>query len=211
MELSWFGHSCFRIKAREGVILMDPPLKASGLNIGKQAADIVTISHDHPGHANRDAAPGARILDRPGEYEVKSVLVNGIQTFHDSKQGAEWGKNVAFTVEVEGIRICHLGDIGHVPTADELEDLGDIHILLVPVGGTTTVDAAQAAEIVTLLEPKVIVPMHYKVDGHREDLATVDRFLKEMGASSAQPQAKLSYSKSGLPNEPKVEILEARR
>lgn len=211
MEITWLGHSCFRIKAREGIVLMDPPRKQAGLNIGKQTADLVTISHDHPGHANRETVQGRVVLDSPGEYEVQGILATGVQTYHDNKKGAERGTNVAFTVEVEGIRICHLGDIGHVPTSDEVEDLGQIHILMVPVGGSTTVDAAQAAAIVTLLEPRVILPMHYKLDGGREDLAGVDRFLKEMGSSSVQPQPKLSYSRTGLPSEPRVELLEPRR
>jgi L-ascorbate metabolism protein UlaG (beta-lactamase superfamily) len=211
MEITWLGHSCFRIKAREGVILMDPPQKKAGFGVPKQTANLVTISHDHPGHGNRDVGGSPMFLDAPGEYEVSGVLVTGVQTYHDAKKGEERGRNIAFTVEAEGIRVCHLGDIGHVPSADEVEDMGNIQILLVPVGGNTTVDAAQAAEIVTLLEPRVIVPMHYKLDGNREDLAGVDRFLKEMGASGAQPQAKLTYSRSGLPSEPRVELLEPRR
>jgi L-ascorbate metabolism protein UlaG (beta-lactamase superfamily) len=189
---------------------MDPPERKSGLTIGKLNADVVTISHPHPGHGNRDAAPKATVLDSPGEYEVSGILVTGVKSYHDAARGAERGKNVVFIVEVEGIRVCHLGDIGHVPTADEVEEIGNIHILLAPVGGATTVDAAQAAEIATLLEPKIVVPMHYQLNGRRSDLAPVDRFLKEMGAAGTTPQAKLSYSKSALPAEPKVELLEAR-
>ncbi|MPZ22102.1 MAG: lactamase [Dehalococcoidia bacterium] len=211
MEITWFGISCFRLKGREGVVLMDPPEKASGLSIGKQQnIDLVTISHAHPGHGNREAAPGATILDSPGEFEVSSILVGGIRTCHDNKRGEERGKNVAFTVELEGIRVCHLGDIGHIPTADEVEELGQIHVLLVPVGGGTTVDGAQAAAIVALLEPRAVIPMHYRLQGGREDLAPIDRFLKEMGATNIQPQPKVNYSRSSLPAEPHVEVLEPR-
>lgn len=191
---------------------MDPCPRSTGYAIGKTQADIVTISHDHPEHAHLEAASGDPLVLRSiGEYEVKNVLVTGVRTYHDHRCGAERGVNTAFVVEAEGLRVCHLGDLGHLPTPDQVEELGTPDVLLVPVGGHSTIDAARAAEVVSLLEPKLAVPMHFRTELSTAELDPPDRFLREMGATGVQPQPKLSLSRSALPAEPQVFLLDYRR
>ena len=212
MEITWLGHACFRLKGRDSMVLMDPCPKSTGYNIGRQQANIVTVSHPHEDHSYTDAVTGARrVIDAPGEYEIGGVLLTGVRTYHDAKRGATLGKNTAFVVEVDEVRVCHLGDIGHVPTQEQSEALSDIDVLLVPVGGHTTIDAATAAEIISQLEPKLVVPMHYATDAATATLDPLDTFVKQMGATAAQPQPKLSLTRSALPTQTQVVVLEYRR
>lgn len=211
MEITWFGHSCFRLRSREATVIMDPLGKEWG-SLGRVQADIVTVSHQHPGHSNSDAIPGARLyLTGPGEYESHEVLILGIGTYHDAEKGQRFGKNTVFLMELEGMAVCHLGDLGHVPSADQVEAFGKVDILLVPVGGQTTLNAAKAAETISRIEPKIIIPMHYLDEKHRTDLEPVERFLKEMGVKEAPPQPRLTLTRSSLPQETQVVVLEARR
>ena len=208
MEIVWLGHSCFRIRGREATIVMDPCPPKSGYAIGKPTADIVTVSHQHDNHNFTKAVAGTpTILDNAGEYEVHGAFVTGIQTFHDTEKGAERGKNIAFVVEMEGIKVCHLGDLGHAPTAGQVEEMVGCDILFVPVGGGTTIDGAKAAEIVNTLEAKLVVPMHYQTDAHKE-LDTAERFLKEMEVKAVEPQQKLQVTHSGIPSETQVIMLD---
>lgn len=211
MELTWLTHSCFRVRGREAVVVTDPPGKDWG-SMGGLQADIVTISHRHPGHGNLAAVTGEPlVVDRPGEYEIKDVAIRGIATYHDAEKGERRGKNTVFLMELEAITVCHLGDLGHVPSASQTEDLGNIDILLVPVGGGSTIDAAKAAETVSLLTPKIVVPMHYQDPRVRTDLEPLERFLKEMGVTESVPQQRLNLSKGQLPAETQVVVLERRR
>ena len=213
MEITWLGHSCFRLRGKDATIVVDPCAKSSGYNIGKVTGDIVTVSHDHPGHNHVAAVTGTpRVIQGPGEFEVADVLIMGIRTFHDSEKGGKLGKNIAYVLELDDMRVCHLGDIGHVPTPEQVEELSGVDILLAPVGGGSTIDAAAAAETVSLLEPKLVIPMHYKTDVSTDELEPLDRFLKEMGAPGAlsERQPKLSVTKSTLPHETKVQVLEYR-
>lgn len=211
MEITWLAHSCFRIRAREAVVVTDPPGKEWG-SLGTLQADIVTISHRHPGHGNPDSVSGnPLIVERPGEYEIKDVAIRGIGTYHDAEKGERLGKNTVFLLEMESITVCHLGDLGHVPSASQTEELGNVDILLLPVGGGSTIDATKAAETVSLITPKIVIPMHYQDPRTRSDLEPLDRFLKEMGVSEAVPQQRLNVSKSGLPTETQVMVLERRR
>lgn len=211
MEITWLAHSCFRIRAREAVVVTDPPGKEWG-SLGTLQADIVTVSHRHPGHGNPDSVSGnPLIVERPGEYEIKDVAIRGIGTYHDTEKGERLGKNTVFLLEMESITVCHLGDLGHVPSASQTEELGNVDILLLPVGGGSTIDATKAAETVSLITPKIVIPMHYQDQRMRSDLEPLDRFLKEMGVSEAVPQQRLNVSKSGLPTETQVMVLERRR
>lgn len=211
MEITWLAHSCFRIRAREAVVVTDPPGKEWG-SLGALQADIVTISHRHGGHGNHEAVTGEpRVVDRPGEYEIKDVAIRGISTYHDAEKGEVRGRNTVFLLEMESIAVCHLGDLGHVPNASQTEELGNVDVLLLPVGGGSTIDATKAAETVSLITPKIVIPMHYQDQRMRTDLEPLDRFLKEMGVSEAAPQARLSLSKSQLPSETQVVVLERRR
>lgn len=212
MELTWLGHSCVRIRGREAIVVADPCPKDTGYNIGKQTANIVTVSHDHPAHSNVAAIGGSpRVIQAPGEYEIGGVLIAGVRTYHDAEGGAERGKNTAFLIEVDGVRICHLGDIGHVPTQDQIEQLTGADILLIPVGGGSTIDASAAARTVRLLEPRVVVPIHYQTPSYKgEPLAEVSRFLKEMGLNDIEPQPKLAANRGGLSGETRTIVLDYR-
>lgn len=213
MEITWLGHSCFRLRGRDATVITDPCPKTTGYSIGRPAADIVTVSHDHPGHSNVSAVAGkARVVQGPGEFEISGVLIMGIRTFHDDEGGQERGKNTAYVLEVDDMRVCHLGDLGHVPSSEQVEELSGVDVLLAPVGGNTTIGATAAAETVSLLGPKLVIPMHYQTPAAKEKLDPLDRFLKEMSAPNAQDerQPKLSVTRSTLPQETKVMVLEYR-
>lgn len=213
MDVTWLGHGCVRLKGREASVLMDPCPKSTGYAIGKQQAGIVTISHDHPEHAYTDAlATPARELRAPGEYEVGGVSVTGIRLYHDSQKGAERGRNTAFVVEIDDVRVCHLGDIGHAPNQEQAANLTDIDVLVIPVGGNSTIDAAAAAAIVSQLEPKLVVPVHYATDVSTATLDPLEPFIKQMGAGAEpQPQPKLSVTRGSLPESTQVVVLDYRK
>jgi L-ascorbate metabolism protein UlaG (beta-lactamase superfamily) len=181
--------------------------------MGRPTADIVTVSHDHEGHSAVEGVTGSpRVVRGPGEYEIAGVLITGIQTYHDNQRGACRGRNTAFVIEAENMRLCHLGDLGHLPTPEQVEAMGAVDILLVPVGGVSTLDAAAAAETVSLLEPKLVIPMHYATPATTRKLDSPDRFLKEMGTSpTVSPQPRLSLSRSSLPHETQVALLDHKR
>jgi L-ascorbate metabolism protein UlaG (beta-lactamase superfamily) len=208
MEITWLGHSCFKLKGKQATVITDPCPPETGYNIGKIAADIVTVSHAHPGHSYVQAVTGnPRILKSPGEYESSGVLSVAVHTFHDNEKGASRGKNTVFVVDVDDVVICHLGDLGHVLTAEQVAEIEAVDVLLVPVGGNSTIDAVQAAQVVRQLEPKIIIPMHYKTDSEKKDLETAERFLKEMGVKEAIPQPKLLVNKSSMPLIMQVTVL----
>lgn len=202
------GHSCFKIKGSEATLITDPYSPTTGYNLGQQEAQIVTLSHARPGHNNAEAIGGdPKVLRGPGEYEIGGVLILGIATFHDDNQGGEQGKNTVFIYEIDDITICHLGDIGHLMTTEQLEDVAEVDVLMIPVGGITTLNAAQAAEQVRKLEPKIVIPMHYATPGHDTHLEPVDKFLAEFGARETEPLNKLSLTRNNLPETTKVVLL----
>lgn len=212
MEILWLGHACFRLRGREATIVTDPCPPASGYSLGKPSAHIVTISHDHQGHCYLKGVAGSpKVINGPGEFEVAGVFIAGITTYHDDRKGALRGRNIAYVIEMEEMRICHLGDLGHVPTAEQGEELSGVDILLIPVGGRSTIDGAVAAEVVSLLEPRLVIPMHYRTDAAKVPLDPLDRFLKEMGIASYEARPKLTVSKSALPSETQVVILDYKR
>jgi L-ascorbate metabolism protein UlaG (beta-lactamase superfamily) len=212
MEIVWLGHSCFRIRGREATVITDPCPPSTGYIIGKPTADIVTISHGHEDHSFLKAVAGKPVvLQGPGEYEIHGAFITGIGTYHDSELGSERGESIAFIIEMEDIRVCHLGDLGHAPTAEQAEEMTGADVLLVPVGGNSTIDGAKAAEIVSLLEARLVIPMHYQTPASKATLEPPDRFLKEMGVTALEPQPKLSLSKSAVPNETQVMLLDYKR
>lgn len=182
-DIRWFGHACVLIRAREATILMDPVPRSFGYRFPKQRADIVTISHDHPGHTATEVASGDfKLINGPGEYEISDVFITGVRTYHDKEKGAKLGRNTIYVVEVEGVTVCHLGDLGHELSEEQSGALESVDVLLVPVGGGPTFDGARAAEVVGHIEPQVVIPIQYRTeygDAERED---VQRFLTEMGA-----------------------------
>ncbi len=211
MEITWLGHSCFRIRSKEASIVTDPYDDSIGLKIGKVTADILTITHGHGDHNNRAAVGGEpKVVDGPGEYEIRGVLITGIRTSHDDGSGKR-GSNTVYLVEAEDLVVCHLGDLGHVPTPEQVEQMSNVDILMIPVGGNYTINAGQAAEVVSLIEPKIVIPMHFKIEGLKVELDTVDKFCREMGVKSPQPQPKLTVTKSALPGEQQIVLLEIKK
>ncbi|MHB8376352.1 MAG: MBL fold metallo-hydrolase [Dehalococcoidia bacterium] len=212
MEITWLGHACFRIRAKEATVVTDPCDKSTGYSLGRPAADIVTVSiHDRAHNYVEGVAGTPRLIDGPGEFEIAHASIIGITTYRGRERQIESGRNIAYVIEMEDLRIGHLGGIGHVPTSGQLEEMSNVDVLLVPVGGGESLDAPPAAETVSLVEPKLVIPMHYKTDIEKTKLDPVDRFLKEMGATATQPQAKLSVTRSSLPTETHVLVLEVKR
>ena len=211
MEIVWLGHSCFRLRSREVVVLTDPLGDDAGPSLGKTSADIVTISHHHKNHDNAGAVGGSPyVVDGPGEYEIKGVAVTGVRTYHDPEGGKLRGKNTCYLIEMDGLVVCHLGDIGHVLTAAQAEAMSRVDVLIVPVGAGATINAAQAAEVISLVEPKIVIPMHFRQAESSPDLDPVDRFLREMGVANAEPQPKLTVNANSLPETVQIVVLEPR-
>ena len=212
MEITWLGRACFRIRAKEATVVTDPPDKSTGHSLGRPTADIVTVSHSDPAHSYVDGVAGSpRVLDGPGEFEVSGASIIGVTTYRGKEKTPESGRNVAYVIELEDMRIAHLGGIGHVPTSDQLEEMGNVDILLVPVGGGDSLDAPPAAETVSLIEPKLVIPMNYKTDADKEKLDPLDRFLKEMGAQKAESHAKVTVTRSSLPEETQVLVVDVKK
>ncbi|MCH7483810.1 MAG: MBL fold metallo-hydrolase [Chloroflexi bacterium] len=211
MEIVWLGHSSFRIRAREATVITDPCPPSTGYSIGKPTADIVTLSHAHDDHTYLKAVAGKpTVIDSIGEYEISGAFLTSILTYHDGERGGERGKNLTFVIEMEGIKICHLGDLGHAPTADQAEGMTGADVLMIPVGGDSTIDGAKAAEIVPMLDARIVIPMHYKTPVARGNLEPADRFLKEMQATAVQAQPKLSLSYNTVPSDTQVILLDYR-
>ncbi len=208
MEITWYGHSCFRLHSRGGTVVTDPFGKNCGYKQPHIRTDIITISHDHENHSSVTGFRGKfRVLRGPGEYEVKGVFVTGVATYHDEKKGTQRGKNTVFRIDLEDLTAVHLGDLGHVPTQSQVEALNDVDLLMIPVGGGATIGPAQAAEVVSLLEPRIVIPMHFKTPAYKGKLHPVKKFLDQMGLKSVQPQAKLKVTRSSVPDEPQVVLL----
>jgi L-ascorbate metabolism protein UlaG (beta-lactamase superfamily) len=211
MEITWLGHCCFRIRAKEATVVTDPCDKASGYALGRPTADLVTVSIDDSAHNYVSGVAGdPRVINGPGEFEIAGASVVGVATYRDREKTAS-GRNVAYVIELEDLRICHLGGVGHVPTSDQVEEIGNVDILMVPVGGGDSLDAPPAAETVSLIEPKLVIPMHFKTDVEKGKLDPIDRFLKEMGAKSTETHAKIAVTRSSLPEATQLLILDYKR
>lgn len=215
MELTWLGHSCFRLRGKDVTLVTDPPSPATGYSLGRLNADIVTISHDHPGHNYVQAVAGKDpyIVRGPGEYEIRNVLITGLQTYHDEERGKRLGRNTVYLFHMDDLLICHLGDLGHVLNAKEQEEVNGCDVLLLPVGGGNALDAKRAVEVVSQVEPQVIVPMHYATPALKAAagaLEPVEVFLKEMGVEAVEPLPKLNLTRGSLPPEPQVILLTYR-
>ncbi len=215
MDIYWGGQALFKIKGKNRTVVLDPfDPEFVGLKLPKDLqADIVLSSHDHGDHNNTKAVTPLSdeppmVFKDPGEYEVGGVVITAIASYHDDSKGSERGLNTIFHLNMDGLNIVHLGDLGQsVLTEEQLNLIGDVDILLVPVGSVYTIDGKVASEIVAQLEPRIIIPMHYFIEGLKFQLEGVDKFLKEMGVENVTPQLKLSITKDKLPEEPQVIIL----
>ena len=210
MDVTWLGHGCFRLRGRGAAVVTDPYPPSIGLKLQRLDGDLVTVSHEHENHNYTQVMRDAYEIRGPGEYEVAGVSVIGVPTFHDAEKGAKHGRNTVYLIEIDDVRICHLGDLGHRLDDAEAEAISSPDVLLVPVGGNTAINAAQAAEVVRQLEPRFVVPMHYAIPGLKLQLDTLDRFLKEMAVTSAEPQPKLSVQASSGEYDTKVVVLEPK-
>lgn len=200
-DIRWFGHNCFRIRAREATVMMDPVGKNTGYSMTKQTADIVTVSHPHPGHANTDQVkPEFVVLDGPGEYELHGVFVYGFRTYHDNEKGADKGYNTIFRVKMDGINFTHLGDLGHMPSDDVIEELEGTDVLFVPAGGGPVLQQSEMAELVGVISPKLVIPMQFKTDQGDSSRATVEDFAKHLSLPVPEAVDKLSLKTSDLPD-----------
>ncbi|MBI2404769.1 MBL fold metallo-hydrolase [Candidatus Gottesmanbacteria bacterium] len=215
MDIYPLGHASFRIRGKGATIVTDPySSDMVGLKFPKNIeADVVTVSHDHNDHNAVSAISGdAFVVGGPGEYEMKGVHIRGISSFHDGEGGAKRGKNTIYHIEIDSLRLAHLGDLGHTLSSGDVEQIGEVDILFIPVGGTFTIDAKAAAQIVHDIEPSIVIPMHYQRTGLNPqafgDLSPVRDFLKEMGKEETIFQSKLSVTKDKIPEELQVVVLE---
>lgn len=213
IEISYIAHACFKVKTSDLTMVFDPydPDK-TGYKMPKLDADLLLISHEHGDHNYRDAVSNYKLtIESPGEFESKGVFIYGIETYHDSVKGEERGKNTMYLVEAEDITMLHAGDLGHELSKETLEQISSVDILLIPVGGTYTIDAKAAAKVISSLEPGIVIPMHYQtknLTGLSEELDGVDKFLNEMGVEGVKKTDKLKIkSRSDIPDETEVVVL----
>ncbi|MEJ5313159.1 MULTISPECIES: MBL fold metallo-hydrolase [Anaerolinea] len=211
MEIFWYGHSCFRLVERGMASIVTDPFdhRVVGYEPLKLRADVVTISHDSPSHNYVDGVKGtSHVITGPGEYEIGGVFITGVQTNH--RNGKEdTPRNTLYVFDYNGINVAHLGDLNHVPSQTEVESLGTVHIALVPVGDGSSLNASRAAEVISLLEPNIVIPMHYHTPACNLKLDSLNKFLKEMGLSEIEtlPSLKISGT-AGLPEETRVIVLD---
>ena len=214
MEITWYGHSCFRLTERNFVTVVTDPFdsKAIGYDPLKLKAEIVTISHDAPGHNNSDAIKGTtHVLTGSGEFEIGGVFITAVQMEGAVKKSKDKVRNTVYVFDYDGITVAHLGDLQQIPTQSEVELLGTVNVALVPVGGGNSLNAAKAAEVVSMLEPNIVVPMHYATPDSKIKLDDLNKFLKEMGLSKQEPQPLLKVTRSNLPAETRVIVLDYQK
>jgi len=211
LDIVWNGHACFRLRGREATVVTDPYDRSTGFPPLKLTADVVTISNPHPRHAFLQAVSAAgdrvRTVDGPGEYELAGSLIEGVATFRDKQRGKERGKNTAYMIHLDDISVCHLGALAHTLNSSQIEALKDADVLLVPVGGGGALDAAAAAEVVSQLEPRIVIPMYYGTPA--EPLDSVERFCKELAVTDTTVQPRLQVTRTSLPEETRVVLLAA--
>ena len=215
MEITFIGHSCFRLKGKQTTLVIDPyyPDK-TGYKLPKLSADIVLMSHDHEDHSNLDGVADTKLtIQTPGEYEMSDTFVYGFQTYHDANKGSARGKNTIYQIDMDGFTVLHLGDLGHELSTETLEKISDVDVLLIPVGGTYTIDAKTAVKVISSLEPGIVVPMHYQtkdLTGLSKKLDALKVFLEEMGVeeSNVKKTDKLKLSsRVEIPEESEVYVL----
>ncbi len=213
MDITWYGLSCFRIREGGVTVVCDPYDTSVGLQLPKLRADLVTVSHERPGHNAAERITGdPKILRGPGEYEIKNVFITASTTYHRRRKDEALERNIIFFLDFGDFTVGHLGDVGEVPTQAEIEELnlGEVDVLMVPVGGGATLDPTRAVEVIALFEPKIVIPMHFQQPQLAADwsneLEPVEKFLRELGVSAPEPQEMLKVSKSSLPEETQVAL-----
>jgi L-ascorbate metabolism protein UlaG (beta-lactamase superfamily) len=214
MEITWYGHSCFRLTERNMATVVTDPYdsNAIGYDTLKLKADVVTISHNAAGHNYATAVKGtSHIISGSGEYEIGGVFITGVQTDGHARKDNGQPRNTLYVFDYEGLTIAHLGDLKQVPSQTEVEALGSVNVALVPVGGGGGLNAAKAAEVISLLEPNIVIPMHYALPNTKLSLDSLDKFLKEMGLGTVERQSSLKINRTSLPDETHVIVLDYQK
>lgn len=208
MQIQWYGQSCFKMQSGDITVIIDPFDKKIGLTPPRGKADIVLSSHNHYDHNNIDGFENAFIVNAPGEYEIKNVIIKGVLSFHDDANGREQGTNTIYTIAIEGIKICHLGDLGQKELMPEQVDaIGNIDILMAPIGGECTLDADGAKKVINQIEPRIVIPMHYKIKGVDIEYDGPEKFFKSVGLSEKDAVSKFSIKKKDLPQEEEAQYV----
>jgi L-ascorbate metabolism protein UlaG (beta-lactamase superfamily) len=208
-EIRWFGHNCFRIRSREAIVMMDPVGKKTGYAPSKQTADIVTVSHDDPENKNLQMVkPEYALIDGPGEYELHGVFITGARTYHDKVKGAERGYNTVFELDIDGLRIVHLSDLGHQLDDTIVEALSGVDIIFAPAGGGPMLSPAEVAEVVGNLSPKMVIPMQYRTAKGDKTLEEVEGFSRQLGIAMPAPVEKLTVKPSDLTDQMQLVLLQ---
>lgn len=214
MEITWYGHSCFRLMERGFASVVTDPFdsKVTGYGPLKLKADIVTVSHEAPGHDFVSVVKGkSHVLTGPGEYEIGGVFITGVRTNGVGKRATDEPLNTLYVFDYDGVTVAHLGDLRRVPSQTEIEALGNVHVALVPVGGGGGLNAAKAVEVISLLEPGFVIPMHFGTPDTLVKLTPVTKFLKEMGLGEIEPQPSLKITRSNVPDETRVVVLDYQK
>ena len=210
MEIVWLGHSCIRLRSRRVTLIADPYLDALGFPMARQKADIVTISNDHPHHSYLDAVENGegvpRVLRGPGQYETAGFYIIGIGTSLGEYEG-ERKVNTVFTIQAEDLTLCHLGDLNQRLSPGQVEELRQTDVLFVPAGGTCTISPGEVAELINLIAPRIVVPLHYRTEGVNIELEALDGFLGEMGVTEVDAQVRLNVTSTNIPRELQVAVL----
>ncbi|MBI4288363.1 MAG: MBL fold metallo-hydrolase [Chloroflexi bacterium] len=208
MDIYWLAHSCFRLKGKQATIVTDPFLSLGPDDPWPQpTAQIVTVSHNHRGHNNVPGVDGAtRVLSGPGEYEVAGIFILGFASFHDAEAGKQLGRNTIYSFDMDSVRLCHLGDLGHQLSAQQVEAIGSVDVLFVPIGGASNLGVVAAAHTVRQLEPRIVVPMHYK-STEPGGIEPLDKFAHEMGLKLEPPVPRLTVTRSNIPAEARIVVM----
>ena len=210
MEITWLGHSALQIKGTQVTLITDPYADTLGLSMGQREADVVTVTNSHPHHSNAAAIVGdPRVIKGPGEYEVANFYISGFGTRGREYEG-ERQVNTVYTYRAEGLTLCHLGDLSANPSPSEVNELSQVDVLFAPAGGVCTLDAARIAQLARTIEPRILVPLHYRYDGVNVELEPLDRFLSEFGITELAPQPRLNITATNLPAELRVTTLQIR-
>ena len=214
MKIKWYGHAAFLITSAQGVKIITDPYEPGGFGgaIGygpiPDEADIVLVSHDHADHNHVQGLPGKpQVVKGTGSHRVKGIEFTGISAYHDSSGGSQRGKNTIFCWDLDEVRICHLGDLGHVLDEKEARQIRSVDLLLIPVGGFYTIDPVEAGQTIQILRPRVIIPMHYKNSKCGFPLANIEDFTKSMTKVKVMKESQMEITKASLPREPEIIVL----
>jgi L-ascorbate metabolism protein UlaG (beta-lactamase superfamily) len=215
MKIKWYGHAAFLITSDQGVKIITDPYESGAfggqLTYGqiKDQADIVIISHDHADHNDTQSLPGSpEIVKGSGSKTVKGISIKGISAYHDASKGSERGENTIFSFSVDGMKICHLGDLGHILSEKELAEIGPVDLLLIPVGGYFTIDPNEATRVAEQIKPKILIPMHFKTKKCGFPIAPVEDFLKGKSNPKQPKASEVAFEKRSLPQQMEILVLE---